>query len=172
MTSIKRMMVTAAILAAPVGSLGAQDPMPDPARAERLRQVIEERFAERLSRELGLDAEETSKVQSILATWAARRRDLEREERRLRQDLAAQMRPGVAADEAVVTRILDAMLDGRAAYVQTFKDELRELATVLTPVQRAQYLFLRDRLMQRVEDVRNQRAGGARPPFRGPPGGA
>jgi hypothetical protein len=68
------------------------------------------------------------------------------------------MRPGVAADEAVVLRAMNAMLDGRIAYVQTFKDEQAELAAVLTPVQRAQYVLLRDRLAQRVQDIRSQRA--------------
>jgi t-SNARE complex subunit (syntaxin) len=156
------------LVAGLAGPAGAQEPPPDPARAELLRQMIEERFAERLARDLGLNADQTGRVQGILAGWAARRRELEREERRLRQDLVLEMRPGVAADEARVSRILDAMLEGRLAYVQTFRDEMRDLSAVLSPVQRAQYLLLRDRLMQRVEDIRNQRPG---PGVRRPPGG-
>ncbi len=146
----------AALLVSPVA---AQDTVPEPVRAERLRQLIEDRFAERLALELGLTDEQTGRVQGILANWAARRRTLEREERRLRMTLMSQMRPGVAADEAVVTRTLDAMLEGRAAYVQTFRDELRDLSAVLSPIQRAQYLLLRDRLAQRVDDIRRERPG-------------
>jgi hypothetical protein len=142
------------------GSLArGQDTLADPVRAERLRQLIEDRFTERLGRDLGLSDDQATRVHGILATWNAKRRSLEREERRLRQALAAQMRPGVAAEEAVVSRTLDAILDGRLAFVQSFRDELRELATVLTPVQRAQYLLLRDRLAQRVQEIRSQRPG-------------
>jgi hypothetical protein len=119
--------------------------------------MIEDRFAERLGRDLGLSDEQASKVHGILASWSAKRRSIEREERRLRQELASQMRPGVAADEAVVSRTLDAILDGRLAFVQSFRDELRELSAVLTAVQRAQYLLLRDRLAQRVQEIRSQR---------------
>lgn len=151
-----RVMLAAVLVAAGASGARAQD-LPDPERAERLRQVIEDRFNERLARDLGLGEADAAKVRSILGTWAAKRRSIEREERRLRQELAAQMRPGVAADEAVVTRAMAAMLDGRIAYVQTFKDELGELSAVLTPVQRAQYLLLRDRLAQRAQEIRSQR---------------
>ena len=142
----------------------AQDPSGEPPRIEQLRRMIEERFADRLEADLGLTGEQATRVRTILSTWAAKRRVLEREERRLRQDLMGQLRPGVAADEALVSRTVDAMLDGRMAYVQSFKDELKDLTTVLNPIQRAQYLLLRDRLNQRVEEIRNQRQGG--PAFR------
>lgn len=165
----RRQFVVAGAAALLVGPVAAQDTIPEPVRVERLRQLIEDRFAERLGIELGLTDEQTGRVQGILANWATRRRTLEREERRLRLTLMAQMRPGVAADEAVVTRTLDAMLEGRAAYVQTFRDELRELSAVLSPIQRAQYLLLRDRLAQRVDEIRRERPGpapGRRIPWR------
>ncbi|MBM4187375.1 MAG: hypothetical protein FJ206_08700 [Gemmatimonadetes bacterium] len=128
-------------------------------RAERLRQLIEERFAERLTVELGLNPDQATRVRSVLFTWAQKRRQLEREERGLRQRLGSVMRPGVAADERQVTKLTDEILDSRLAYVQTFKDELTALADVLTPVQRGQYILMRDRLMQRVQEIRSQRPG-------------
>lgn len=132
-------------------------------RAERLRQLIEDRFAERLTVELGLSDDQAAKMRGVLTTWATKRRTLEREDRSLRQQLAAAMRPGVAAEERTVTRLTDRILAARIEYVQTFKDELGDLSSVLSPVQRAQYLLLRDRLMQRVQDVRNQRAANQSP---------
>jgi hypothetical protein len=143
---------------------------PDPIRAESLRRTIEERFGDQLIRDLGLDDDQAAKVRGVLATWATKRRALEREERRLRQALAREMRPGVAADDAAVTRMVDQLLDGRLAYVQTFKDELTELASLLTPVQRAQYVLLRDRLLQRVQEIRSQRQLLPAGPRTGPPG--
>jgi len=161
-----RMLIVVATLATAIPqALDAQGP-PDPVRAERLRQMIEERFAEQLERQLGLSDEAAGRVRNTLFEWAGKRRDIERAERQLRQELAGQMRPGVAADEALVTRLTNQILDGRIAYVQTFKDELAALGDLLTPVQRAQYLLMRDRLMQRVQDIRGQRGG---PPGMGRP---
>ena len=86
-----------------------------------------------------------------------KRRNLDREERQQRNQLAAAMRPGVAANDQTVTRLVDAVLTIRSAMVQTYRDEMAELGTVLSPVQRAQYLLLRDRLMQRVQELRQER---------------
>lgn len=127
-------------------------------RAAQLRQMIEDRFAERLAAELRLDADQTGKVQAVLSSWAAKRRTMERQEQRIRERLNASMRPGVAADEREVNGLIDELMTGRVAYVQTFRDELADLTPLLSAVQRAQYVLLRDRLMQRVQDIRNQRA--------------
>ena len=130
----------------------------DSLRAEQLRQMIEDRFSERLAVELRLSPEQASRVRAVLATWGAKRRELERDDRRLRRQLNGEMRPGVAANEATVDRLVDGILSSRLAYAQTFKDELKDLTGVLSPIQRAQYVLLRDRLLQRIEEVREQRA--------------
>jgi hypothetical protein len=135
----------------------AQDTVADPARAAQLRQIIEQRFGERLKEELGLTDEQGSKLRISLAGMAARRRGMEQDERKMRQALAAQLRPGVAANADSVARLVDALTAHRVAYAQTFKDEMRDLSTILNPVQRGQYLMLRDRLMQRAEEVLQRR---------------
>jgi hypothetical protein len=145
--------------------LVAQDPPPDPVRAERLRQQIEQRFGERMKEELGLTEDQASKVRVILGTLAVRRRALEQEERQLRQALANQLRPGVAANSDSVARLVDALTGHRVAFAQTFRDEMRELSAILNPVQRGQYLMLRDRLMQRAQELMQNRMN------QGPPGG-
>jgi Spy/CpxP family protein refolding chaperone len=145
------------LLAGVASRARSQDTLPEPVRAESLRQTIEDRFGDQLIRDLGLTDDQAAKVRGVLATWATKRRTLEREERRLRRALADEMRPGVAAEEAKVTRMVDGLLDGRLAYVQTFRDELKDLASLLTPVQRAQYVLLRDRVLQRVQEIRSQR---------------
>jgi hypothetical protein len=38
---------------------------------------------------------------------------------------------------------------------------MREVAAILTPVQRGQYFLLRDRLIQRVQEIRQSRPGAA-----------
>ena len=150
-------MVVGLVVGLP-GRIVAQEPVPEGPRAEQLRQMIEERFAERLTTELALSGDQEGKVRAVLATWATKRRSMEKDERATRQQLTGAMRPGVAADEKTVIRLTDRILSARIEYVQTFKDEIADLAAVLTPIQRAQYVLLRDRLLQRVEEIRNQRA--------------
>lgn len=150
--------------------LRAQDTlMPDPVLAERLRRQIEQRFGERLKEELGLSEEQAARLRGSLAGIAARRRGMEREERLLRQALAAQLRPGIAANADSVAKLVDALTNHRVAFAQTFKDEMRELSPILTPVQRGQYLLLRDRLMQRAQELQQARLNqGGLPPMRRP----
>ncbi len=156
---IERLTLVALLGLGTLASVPAQAQQPEPPRVAQLRAAIEQRFAQRLIDELGLNDEQATKVRGILATWSAKRRGLEQDERELRAQLADQMRPGVAADEAVVVKLTDRIIDGRIGYVETFKSELKDLSAVLTPVQRAQYLMLRDRLNQRVQDIRNARPG-------------
>ena len=159
--------VLVAELLARAPALVAQDTLNDPARAEQLRQLIEQRFGARLKEELGLTPEQATRLRVSLAGMAARRRGMEQEERSMRQALAAQLRPGIAANADSVAHLVDALTDHRVAYAQTFKDEMRELTAILNPVQRGQYLLLRDRLMQRAADLQQGRA--QQPvPFRGP----
>jgi len=162
-------LMTLALLAT-VPSLRAQDTaMPDPLLAERLRLQIEQRFGERLKEELGLSEDQASRLRVSLAGIAARRRGMEGEERRMRQALAAQLRPGIAANADSVARLVDALTAHRVAFAQTFKDEMRELAAILNPVQRGQYLMLRDRLMQRAQELQQARMNqGVLPPGRRP----
>lgn len=148
----------------------AQDTLPpDPLLAERLRRQIEQRFGERLKEELGLSDDQESRLRLSLASVAVRRRGMERDERRLRQALAAQLRPGVAANSDSVAKLVDALTNHRVAFAQTFRDEMRELSAILNPVQRGQYLLLRDRLMQRAQELQQARLNqGGFPPARRP----
>ncbi len=162
-------VVALVLLGGAVSGAAAQDTLNDPIRAERLRQQIELRFGERLTEELGLTDDQATRLRVALAGLAVRRRSMEQEERVTRQALAAQLRPGIAASPDSVAKLVDALTTHRISYAQTFKDEMRELATILSPVQRGQYLMLRDRLMQRIieaQQERNQQRAPFRPPRR------
>jgi hypothetical protein len=153
-----------------VHSLAAQDTGSARPRADLLRQRIEERFTARVQEELGLSNDQTTKLRSTAREYATRRRQLEAQERDLRSALAAQLRPGVAADQNRVAELTSKLVDLRVAYAQSFRDEMREHSKYLTPVQRAQLYVMRERLLQRVQEVRDRREqagirGGRRRPF-------
>ena len=61
---------------------------------------------------------------------------MEAEERRLRQALAGELRPGVAANKDNVARLTDQLLDLKVRYVASYRDEVKDLAGFLDPVQR------------------------------------
>ncbi len=148
--------------------LAAQDPVAgDPgARAGELRRLIEERFTARVREELGLTDQQASRMTEVVGAYFVKRRVMEQEERRLRQGLAAELRPGVAADKDNVGRLTDQLLDLKLRYVQSYKDEVRELAAFLDPIQRAQFLIMRERLLDRIQQAQEARADTAGPPFR------
>jgi LTXXQ motif family protein len=126
-------------------------------RSDSLRGVIQERFARQVQEQLGLTDDQADRMRTTAATWFARRRSLDLQERRLRAALAGQMRPGVPADQDSVLRLTEMLLDLKVAQVETYRDELREMS-YLTPVQRAQFFILRDRLLRRIEEVRQEQA--------------
>ena len=140
----------------------AQDPMaPGGQRVEQLRRQIEDRFAARAQEELGLNDEQFQRLRTTSAQFATQRRGVEQRERQLRLAMATQLRPGVAANQDSVARLIDALIDVRGAYVETYRQEMKSLAAFLDPVQRAQYLMLRERLMALAQEVRAGRRLGA-----------
>jgi len=126
-------------------------------RALRLRQLIEERFTARVKEELGLTDPQASKMREVVGGYFAKRRALEADERRLRQSLAGELRPGVAANKDNVARLTDQLLELKVRYAQSYRDEVRDLSGFLDPVQVAQFLILRERLLDRIREVRQDR---------------
>ena len=156
--SLWTLVLVSLVAAAPAQ---AQDTGPDdPARAQLLRQRIEDRFAERVKEQLGLNDEQLAKLRTTSITYGGRRRDLAAQERSIRSSLADQMRPGVAANQDSVSRLTDALVNLRSSYAQTFHDENAEMAKYLTPVQRSQLLAMRERFARRIQEIRRQRQGG------------
>jgi hypothetical protein len=156
---MRRLMVTMVLAVVLAARVAAQEPAePNPERAARLRQMIEARFAARAQEELGLNDEQFQRLRSTSAQFAAQRRGVEEQERRLRQAMAFQLRPGIAADQDSVAKLTDALINVKGAYVQAYRDEMKALSAFLTPVQRAQYFVLRERLLNLAQQVRTQRA--------------
>ena len=140
------------------GSLRAQEPAPEESgRAGELRRLIEARFTARVQEELGLTDQQSAKLREVVWQYFAKRRAMEAEERQLRQALAAELRPGIAANKDNVARLTDQLLDVKLRYVQSYKEELRDQSAFLDPVQRAQYIMLRERLLDRIKEAQDAR---------------
>lgn len=155
-------------LATVTGSASAQDSAASPMASAELRARIEQRFTERVKLDLGLDDAQTARLKQVAGDWFNRRRGMESEERDLRQALAGQLRPGVAANADSVSRLVNQLLDLKVKYAESYREENKQLG-FLTPVQRAQYYSLRERLLDALKEARALRQAGGRPGLR--PGG-
>ena len=161
---MRRLLIVVGFLAVVAGRGAAQENTPsDSARAEQLRQEVETRFAARVKDQLGLTEDQSRRMQTTVRGYFRNRRMLEMEEQRLRREVGAELRPGVAADSDRLNRLLDDLVDVRVRYAQSYRDESRELAKFLTPVQRGQYFMMRERLFDQVREFQRQRAGPRQP---------
>ena len=164
-------MLSLAVLLGP--GLAAQQPQPAPqqrpdtAEAGRLRAQIEQRFSDRVQQELKLNSDQSTKLRASQERFGAQRRDVMRQQFERRQALDDQMQPGVAANADSVRKLMDGMRSGREQMLKIEKDEDQEMAGYLNPVQRARYQQMRERFMQRVNEMRmerRERAGLGRAP--------
>jgi Spy/CpxP family protein refolding chaperone len=161
------------------GAMAAPDAAQRPgmmggARAERLRAQIEERFAQRVKAQLGLNDEQMAKLRVAVRADRDRRLQVRDREQDLRRALAEQMRPGVAADQDSVARLLDALAANHVTRDRLEQQEQEELSQFLTPVQRTQLLFMRQQLQQRIQTILQGRwraPAGRQGPMGAPPRG-
>jgi hypothetical protein len=140
-----------------IAPLAAQDSTAPGPRAPTLRHRIEERFAVRIQEQLGLSNEQMAKLRATTVKFGGRRRELERSQLAIRRALDVQLRPGIAANRDSVARLMDNLLGGRVAYAQTYRDESSELKSYLNPVQRAQLMTMRERLLRHARQFRERR---------------
>lgn len=161
------MWVFAACLLGPPGAAQGPPRVPDSARVEGLRREVERRFAERVRMDLALSDRQMEQLRAHQAAFMGRRRELLLRQRDLRMALQQQMRPGVAADADSVGRLNDALRENRGRIFALEQEEEAKLSEFLTPVQVAQYRQLRERFVQRVNELR--RRGGLGGGRQGPP---
>ena len=140
--------------------VGAQQGSQDRSRREQLQRQIEQQFMARATQDMALDAEQAEQLRSTAMQYAVERRGLERDEQAIKRALSGQLRPGVAAEQDSLVVLLGALQDVREAYIQSFRNELAEMEAFLDPVQRAQYVMLREELIEQIQRVRYSRRQG------------
>jgi hypothetical protein len=150
-------MLSLVLLLYPFGVAGAQRADTTAARADSLRHQIEERFALKAQEKLGLTNEQTARLRATSQQFGTRRSELRARGHRLREALAGQLKPGVAANQDSVAKLTDAMIELRMAQAQIARDEIKEQSKYLTPVQRAQLYVMRERFAHRVREVHGHR---------------
>ena len=144
----------------PLHSAVAQQADTTERRSDSVRQRIEERFASRVQSQLGLTNEQTAKLKATNQAYSGRRREMRDRAMRLREALAKQLQPGVAANQDSVAKLTDAVIDLKMSSAQLTRDEMKDVSKYLTPVQRARLLVMRERFMERVREHGHGEWGG------------
>jgi hypothetical protein len=151
-------MFSVGLLLSPFALAGAQRTDSTAARADSLRHQIEERFASKAQEKLGLTNEQTAKLRATSQQFGTRRSELRARGHRLREALAGQLKPGVAANQDSVAKLTDAMIELRLAEAQVARNEIKEQSKYLNPVQRAQLYVMRERFAHRVREIHGHRS--------------
>ncbi len=132
-----------------------------------LEQRLRQRMAEMIREELGLSPEELSEVERVLGEFDSVRREMAREERAIRRRVEALMLEG-GEDQDEAAELLERMVALRNREASVFGEEVARLREHLSPVQILKLQAIRDRIAQRIRQMR-RRAVASRPPAR--PGG-
>jgi periplasmic protein CpxP/Spy len=150
-TWLSFVLAVVAALALPAASARAQQDAGGPQQQLRLRiyQIVQ--------RQLRATPEQMRRIGETNRKFEQQRRDLVRQERETRLSLRDEITRGDSADQHRVSDLLDRMVHIQRQRIDIFEQEQRELATFLTPVQRAKYAAIQEQVRRRIERLRQQR---------------
>lgn len=146
-------------VAGAVSTAGAQDPRPAPTPAQRdsLEARVRARMAMMLRTQLGLSDEQVRRFQATNQKFEGQRRRLFEQERDVRRELRMALAAGDSApQQAQVASLLDRTLQLQRQRLDLVEAEQKELATFLTPVQRARLFGIEEQIRRRVMEMREE----------------
>ena len=132
------------------GVAAQQQPNP---RRQALQRQVREAFAKVVRRQLNLNDEQMQSLQRTDARYEQQRRALLREERQTRLELLAAMADSASPDQSRISRQLDALIQSQRKRADLLEAEQKELSTFLTPLQRAKYFAVKERLNRRLQQL-------------------
>jgi hypothetical protein len=159
-----------ALLLAPTAIVRAQEPPPPPsAERDSLELQVRRRMSEILKSQLGLTDDQVRQLQATNRRFEGQRRALFDQERDVRMDL----RRAIDGDDTTrVGALLDRMIGLQRERLDLTEAEQRELATFMTPLQRAKLFGMEEQIRRRMMEMRDTRMQQQRPnQGRRPPGG-
>ena len=121
-----------------------------------LEQQFRERTAKLVQQRLDLNDAQLGKLEQSNARYAPQLRQLAAQERDVRSQLRDEMMAGNSANQQHVSDLLDAALRIQRQRLGIVETEQRELATFLTPVQRARYIALQAQFGKRAQELSGQ----------------
>lgn len=157
-----RMLLGAAGLALALGT--SSDPLDaqqqrrrTPAERDSLEQEVRQRVAKIMKEQLDLTDDQMQKLLASNRRFEGRRRALVQQERQLRSDLRREMRAKDSTRNPAIAVLLDRMLELQQQRLDLLKAEQADLATFMTPLQRARHFGMEEQIRRRLSDMRERR---------------
>lgn len=126
---------------------------PNP-RRQQLERDLRERTGEIVKRRLELTDAQMARLQATNRQFEVKRMELFAREREVRQALRRELSANEQANQSRVSQLIDQTLTLERQRLDLLQDEQKELASFLTPVQRAKLLGLQAELRRRAQDMR------------------
>jgi len=154
---------------APDDSGGAVAPPAEAAQVRQLRERIRQRWNERVRSTLGLNADQTVKLQGTERRFEEQRQPIRMRQHQINDALNTELTAGTPNQERV-KQLMNERQENQRKLQEISRGEDREMQAYLSPVQRARYQEERRRFQERVADVVRHRLE-ARRRMPGPRGG-
>lgn len=148
-------LMLACMLAAPLAAQRGQQTADSTLRP--VVQALQRRVLEVVQRTLGATDQQMRQLVDVNRKYENERHALNQRDREARQTIRAEVLRDSLADQDTVSRMLDQLVDMQRQRLDIFAREQHDLAGFLTPVQRAKYATLQDRLRKKVEQLRQNR---------------
>lgn len=147
----------------------AQGEPTNDARRDSLEARVRARMATMLRNQVGLNDEQIRRLQQTNRRFEGQRRELFDQERRVRGELRSALESRDSSQDARVAPLLDRTIQLQRQRLDLLEAEQKELATFMTPTQRARLFGMEEQMRRRMQEMREARP--ANTPRRGPPGG-
>jgi hypothetical protein len=130
-----------------------------PAERQLLQRQVRQAFAKAVRRQLNLNDDQMRKLQSVDLKYERQRIALLRDERQARQGLKSTMDDSASVDQAKVDGYLSQLVKAQRTRADLLESEQKELTGFLTPLQRAKYFAMKERLNRRMQELAQQNGG-------------
>lgn len=132
--------------------LQQQPPADTPAgRRQRLEQQIRQGFWRVAKRRIGFSDAQMTQLERTSQRFDVQRRQLAQQEKTQRVTLRAQILADTAANQSSIASSLDRLHDVQRQRLDMQAEEQKELATFMSPLQRAKYLALQEQVRKRLQ---------------------
>jgi len=128
----------------------------DSVTRSQLEMMVRRNFARVVRNRVGLTDAQMAKLGPISQKYEQQRRQLQIEERDARITLRQRIR-SESADSAEVSRLLRTLVELQQRRSHILAAEQIELATIMTPLQRAKFMAMQEQIRRRLEQMRQRR---------------
>ena len=135
-----------------------QRPLDSAGGRARLEMELRRNFARMVRQQVGLTDDQMRRLAPISQRYEQQRRQLQVQERDARVSLRQLVLGSQNADSAQVERQLQRLIDVQKRRVELLEAEQRELATFMSPIQRARFGAIQEQIRRRLEQMRQRRA--------------